>query len=226
MTMKNNYPTDDQQFNDTTIVKVEASDAHWAITQSDGWSLLVPNDSPITPEEGMALRLYGKGLGGTIRGVFIDGVQVYYRTEAEEEDYREIQMYGADATEWLSRWDAGETVWSVEMGGFGPAYEQALQVTAAEMVRELLTPTFADRITAADRAETYDALSTRMHESKRLDGLGLSGSQFGAAFHPAYSLVESGPRSVMKMDGLKDRHILVNNRPFPSINVDAPEAAQ
>ena len=30
-----------------------------------------------------------------------------------------------DAAEQLRRWDAGDSIWTVEMGGLGPGYEQA-----------------------------------------------------------------------------------------------------
>ncbi len=48
------------------------------------------------------------------------------------------QMFGIDATEWLRRWDAGETVWTVSLGGLGPEYEQCIQITGAEILRWLL----------------------------------------------------------------------------------------
>src|SRR6266403_1363829 len=54
------------------------------------------------------------------------------------DEKEELEFYGADAAEWLRRWDEGRSVWSIEMGGMGPGYEQAIQVVAAEVVRHLL----------------------------------------------------------------------------------------
>ena len=48
------------------------------------------------------------------------------------------KFYGKDAVEWLRRWDAGEGVWSIEMGGIGPGYEQCIQITAAEILRYMI----------------------------------------------------------------------------------------
>ena len=35
----------------------------------------------------------------------------------------------------LDTWDSGSTIWSVEMGGIGPGYEQAIQVLMVELCR-------------------------------------------------------------------------------------------
>ena len=35
----------------------------------------------------------------------------------------------------LAAWDRGETIWSIELGGLGPGYEQAIQVCAVELAR-------------------------------------------------------------------------------------------
>lgn len=50
----------------------------------------------------------------------------------------EVTYIPETAHEWLEVWDSGEPVASVEMGGLGEHYEQAIQVTAAEALRELL----------------------------------------------------------------------------------------
>lgn len=42
------------------------------------------------------------------------------------------------AEEILAKWDANETLWSVELGGLGPGYEQAIQAGAMEALRWLL----------------------------------------------------------------------------------------
>lgn len=82
------YPEDDSQF---TVHRIDSvarlrEGGGWSITNEDGWSLFVPADSPVKPEAGMEARFYGKGIGFTVRGLFIDGQKVYYRTEAEQEE--------------------------------------------------------------------------------------------------------------------------------------------
>jgi len=127
---KTMYPND-EQFEETTVAKVRDEGKGWSIERADGWSFYVPAPSPVVPTEGMTARFYGKGIGFTVRGLFLDGQKVFYRTEAEDKEKHEIDTYGADAADWLKRWDDGGTCWSIEMGGFGPGYEQCIHITAA-----------------------------------------------------------------------------------------------
>lgn len=210
------YPND-EQFEETTIESVEAhKGGGWSIGMGTGFHISVPADSPIEPKEGMVVRLYGKGIGFAVRGMFLDGQKVYYRNEAEEKDRREVEMFGADAADWLARWDAGKTVWSIEMGGLGPGYEQCIHITAAEILRHLL----AEKYDAARWEhpplwkDDREAIEKYGFANPVIEKLGLSGAQWGAAMSLATSLYMTGPRDVMTKPELKDRHIQVR-RDFP-----------
>ena len=206
----------DDQFQDHTITEVEPMDSGWSITFDDGFSFFVKSDSPVKPKTGMKARLYGKGIGYAVRGLFLDGIEVYYRTEVEEEEYREIMLFGADAAEWLRRWDAGDTVWSIEMGGLGPGYEQCIHITAAEILRHLLAEKYdvarweIPELWKDDR----DAIEKMGLANETINALGLSGAQWGAAVSIATALYRQGPRGVMSDVRVKDRHIQVQ-RTFP-----------
>ncbi len=212
------YPENDDQFEDTSIKKVSASENGWSIDRADGWSFFVPKDSPVEPKVGMSARFYGRGIGSTVRGLFLDGVKVYYRTEAEDEEYQEIEMYGADAADWLKRWDEGKGVWSIEMGGLGPGYEQCIHITCAEILRYMLSrgygpATWEDEEKAKrDNKEVED----NGFANPVIKSLGLSGAQWGAAKNLAFFLYRHGPRGVMKDERVKDRHIQVS-RNFPQV---------
>lgn len=206
----------DTQFEDTTITSVRAEADGWSVGNSQGFSFWVKSSSPVEPKVGMSARFYGKGIGSRVRGLFLDGQEVFYRTEAEDEEKHEIDLYGADATEWLRRWDAGDTVWSIEMGGLGPGYEQCIHITAAEVLRHMLKlkydpATWENReVWEADlKAIEADALT-----NPTIDMLGLSGAQWGAAVSLATFLYRNGPRGVMTDERVKDRHIQVQ-RAFP-----------
>lgn len=211
------FPENDDRFEDKTIDRVSEEDGSgWAVTFNDGWSLFVPADSPVVPAVGMRARLYGQGIGTAVRGLFLSGQQVYYRTEAEDEEYRENELYGSDAREWLRRWDAGRSVWTIEMGGLGPGYEQCIHIVCAEVLRYWLDT----GVTADDFAtdESCKALSDRTREwafqNETIKKLGLSGAQYGAGVHIAGHLLRRGPRAIMKDEAVKDRHIQVS-RSFP-----------
>lgn len=210
------YPENDKEYEDQKIDSVGVgNDGSYTIT-CDGWSLWCGEDCPVKPEAGQAARMYGRGIGYAIRGLFIDGVKVWYRSDAEEKEHREIQSYGGDAKEWLRRWDSGETCWTLEMGGLGPGYEQCIHITAAEILRWLIEN---DCDAAAwENGERWKAdrekLQAAMFKNKAVDALGLSGAQYGAAVSIAASLYSRGPREVMRDERTKDRHIQVRKH-FP-----------
>lgn len=192
----------DAEFEDSIITAVEGSASKgWSITKRkrDGWSFWVPTDSPVEPSVGMAVRMYGKGIGAIVRGLFLDGQCVFYRTEAEQKEHFAIEAYGKDATDLLARWDAGRGVWSVQMGGFGPGYEQALQIAAFEVLRYLL---------GGGSLDTADSILPS------IDYLGLSGAQWGAARGLAKAFHDNGPRWVHETYPA-ERHIQVSAN-FPS----------
>lgn len=211
------FPENDTQFEDSTITKVDGDREHgWGITKQDGWGIGVPKDAPFAPEVGMTIRLYGKGIGAAVRGMFINGAKVFYRTEAEDEDYREIELYGADASDWLKRWDSGRSVWTIEMGGLGPGYEQCIHITCAEILRVMLDRNF-DHARWSDRDAwkvDREDIDKAVMALPLIDKLGLSGAQWGAAISVASHLYMHGPRSVMNDDRVKDRKIQVS-RTFP-----------
>lgn len=211
------FPNDDQ-FEDVKIKAVQGdAKTGWQIDREDGWCFFIDKDSPIEPKAGMTARMYGKGIGSPFRGVFLDGRKVFYRTEAEDADHREIQMYGADATDWLSRWDAGKSVWSIEMGGLGPGYEQCIHIVAAEILRHLLDAKYDHRLWEDKDVWKKDRESIEKDgfANERVKELGISGAQWGAAVSLATALYAQGPRKIMNDPKVKDRQIQVS-RVFPA----------
>lgn len=127
------------------------------------------------------------------------------------------EFYGADATEWLKRWDEGKIVHTIEMGGLGPGYEQCIHVTCAEIVRVMLDKKYD----ASKWLKAYDDLATWRTDREEIDklvmtvpvvkDLGLSGAQWGAALNVATHLYMHGPAKMLSDDRVKDRHIQVQN---------------
>lgn len=210
------YPINDEQFEETTIAKAEKSGDGWSIQRADGWSFFVPATSPVEPTVGMSARFYGRGISSTVRGLFLDSKEVFYRTEEQDNEYRDIQMYGADATEWLKRWDDGQPVWSISLGGLGPGYEQAIQITVAEVLRHLLERQYdATSWTDSEKWQLdREEIEAAGFANPKIDALGLSGAQWGAGLHMAVQLYRRGPRDIMTDEQVKDRHIQVQ-RNFP-----------
>ena len=86
--MPNEYPKNDSQFEIRKIIEVVTDVEGWEITFDDKWSLFLFNKYKIIPNIGDSVRLYSKGIGHTVRGLFINGKKVYYRTEKQQEQKR------------------------------------------------------------------------------------------------------------------------------------------
>jgi hypothetical protein len=115
----------------------------------------------------------------------------------------------------LARWDAGESVWSVEMGGVGPGYEQAIQNTAFEVLRALVAGKY-DAARWSDRdawGEDRDAIEAAVFPL--VQGEGLSGAQWGAALNIATVFYRQGHEAGRKLAGA-GRAIQVSKTPSRS----------
>lgn len=113
------------------------------------------------------------------------------------------------AAEQLRRWDSGDAIWSIEMGGIGPGYEQAIQVLAIEIVRDNLgkgLPNPEDREWGMDTVRRLDAKGA---DGKHFCG-GFSGAQVGAARNLAFRWLERGPAALHE-EVEQDRRIQVSN---------------
>jgi len=212
------FPENDPEFKEETVERVEERSDGTSEIVIDGWHLWAGEESKThKPKVGSIARCYGKGTGYNVRGLFIDGHRMWYRTQAEDREYQEISLYGADATEWLNRWDGGQSVWSIEMGGLGPGYEQCIQITAAEILRWYLAN--KPDLSQEDKwKEIRDEMDTAVSPTVR--PLGLSGAQWGAAVNIATMIYRHGPRVVMTDERVKDRRIQVE-RAFPNLNIEA-----
>ena len=104
-----------------------------------------------------------------------------------EERYDPTTIVPASTEDALARWDAGLPVFTVEMGGLGPGYEQAIQTAVLYTVRRYLAmaeppPDDADAIGAAVRG-FVDEAARELH---------LSGAQHGAAVSLAWGYITKG----------------------------------
>lgn len=80
------FPVNDNSFEEAKIVAVNGDNNGWMIKRDDGWSFFVPGDSGVTPEVNQTARFYGEGAGFTVRGLFLNGQKVFYRTKEEDQE--------------------------------------------------------------------------------------------------------------------------------------------
>ncbi len=114
-----------------------------------------------------------------------------------------------EAIEW---WDEGRSLFSVELGGLGPGYEQAIQITGIELIRQ-----FKDTKIDWEKEEQVEQVNQDMndygHSCEVMKKLGLSGAQFGAAKNMACLFIRQGWENGMNL-APKDRHIQISKN-FP-----------
>ena len=108
----------------------------------------------------------------------------------------------------LAKWDAGEPVFTVEMGGLGPGYEQAIHIVAMEMVRYFTT------IPELPPVEDETANRMLLHHLRNIAGIvgqevgGISGGQADSAINLAFVTKRLGWRVAVRKVG-PDRMIQV-----------------
>ncbi len=111
----------------------------------------------------------------------------------------------------LRQWDEGGMVSTIEMGGMGPGYEQAIHVTVFELLRELLGKELPKN------EETLQSLfDEATHTVCKKGDLGLSGAQAAAAQQVVYRAMKYGWAGMLK-DAPSDRRIMVSNH-WPKVS--------
>ena len=120
-------------------------------------------------------------------------------------------IYPKGAKELLDMWDSGEPIHTIEMGGLGPGYEQAIQVLAIEIVRDWIGKELPHNPDDAWGEETVRRVDQKLPNGKNSCG-GFSGAQVGAARWLAWKWLTSGPRKLMEHPKLDaDRKIMVSS---------------
>jgi len=122
------FPKNDDQWEQKVLTKVtDWGENGWEF-KFDYMCLGAPN-GPITPEPGMTVRLYGSGgLGGLVRGIFVDGYRFRYETpDGQKQRYkdesakkdREAQAHlDANCAERDRQWAALPAIYQQRMARF------------------------------------------------------------------------------------------------------------
>lgn len=122
-----------------------------------------------------------------------------------------MSEYGYDpvpetVTDALERWDKGESVFSVEMGGLGPGHEMAIQGLAFELMRAMNG--FADWEDDKKKRELIESLDPIISECNKKPWGGFSGAQVGVAKVLAARVCKAGYRNALR-DPALDEHRLI-----------------
>ena len=96
----------------------------------------------------------------------------------------------------VKRWKNNNTVFSIELGGLGPGYEQALQIALFTILDHWLDKKIAPNTLTKNKRFTKKCEK----DLEKLNlGKGLSGAQYGAARSTAYQFLKFGYSKMMKM---------------------------
>jgi hypothetical protein len=99
--------------------------------------------------------------------------------------------------ELIAAWDRGETISTLEMGGIGPGYEQAIQLAAVEFSRHRAKLAPNDDREAAWKA--WDEICTEALRPIDKSLGGLTGAMFGAAKWLSWRwCFEEGPEGLLE----------------------------
>lgn len=118
------------------------------------------------------------------------------------------------------RWADGEIVWSAEMGGIGPGYEQCIQTLIFEILcawdPTKAMPEPVKAVYPPEYKQISDKVATELDKTFHF-----SGAQVGQAEAVAYQFIKYGYSEMMNKLP-KDRLIQVSKN-FPGVVVTQPE---
>lgn len=114
----------------------------------------------------------------------------------------------------IARWRAGDTVFSVELGGLGPGYEQAIQIALFGILGHWLDKKVNPDSLIKDNRFTEECEQDLTEFLKDVD---LSGAMYSIASQTAYQFLKHGYAEIMKKCP-EDRTIQVE-RNFPNYKI-------
>lgn len=92
----NEYPINDFSYQESVVKEVKEwtnrDDPGYDVTFNSEWSFWIPAVEGIIPQVGSIVRLYGRGIGYTVRGCFVDGSKVFYRTEEDDDKKNKLDI--------------------------------------------------------------------------------------------------------------------------------------
>lgn len=209
------YPMVDDDWEEAKVEEVRPDGDGWTIRRDDGWSFYVPPEG-IEPKVGDVARFYGKGIGYTVRGLFLNGLRVFYQTEAEQRAKFEQEQRERTA-EKIAQAESVKDATASRIAALSEPMRRRIQKFRTAnpdfdweyLPYELMCCEEAERIAAAFKGEAYPTeMLRRFHElpweeqQKLVPGMdqGHSGNSFGMACRLACWLL-TDPEMAVKDHG-------------------------
>jgi hypothetical protein len=117
----------------------------------------------------------------------------------------------------IAAWDANDLVWTIDLGGMGPGYEQCIQIMLMEMLRAMIASPPEDWSALDDDPAQWREYRDAIDEAIKpiISKLGPSGAQHSAAIYTAARFMRDGYGATIKSVSV-DRRIMVSKR-FPQV---------
>lgn len=107
-------------------------------------------------------------------------------------------LYPETVEDALERWDAGDPIFTVEMGGLGPGYEQCIHIVCFSLLRRFKdAPRELFDDSEDSRRKIDDMMDEHLWADPEIKALGLSGAQAGAGKTLAYRAIRDGWRALV-----------------------------
>lgn len=192
----------DEQWAEHVITEVQGDEKKgWSITVHDGFGLGIQAKHNARPKTGDVLRIYGKGFGYPFRGLDLNGVELFYQTEAEHRAAFERECEEGKARK-KAEWSANRESMDRRLAAlplpfrmricrfrhnnpdFGWQYEPYEMASCVDAVK------IANALNDASEIETFRALPWE-EQRKVVPDLddGHSGNTFGMAVRLAYHML-------------------------------------
>lgn len=127
-------------------------------------------------------------------------------------------LYPESVEEVLARWDSGDSIFTVEMGGLGPGYEQCIHIVCFNLIRafkDARRELFDD--SEPSRKKIGELMDKHLWADAEIERLGLSGAQAGAGKQLAYRAIRDGWRAMIESAKAHDPDRLIQvSKGFPT----------
>lgn len=130
----------------------------------------------------------------------------------EQNDLYDV-LYPKTAKEALEVWDKGNNIFTIELGGFGPGYEQAIHIGVFELIRSITENKKDEKILRMEEIDSEikdQLLDKHLFKISEKYDLGLSGAQAGAIKRFTHLVLIKGWHDVVTDKKYKDRLIQVS----------------
>lgn len=187
------YPLNDTQFREGAV----ASFNNDAFTCEDGWSLGVPKEFVPKPKQGDTYRMYGKGIGYTVRGLFFNGRQVFYRTEKTQGTKNRLELEASERKQ-RAEFESGKADMDSRVAALPWIFQQRIEkfrrnnpefrwkYESYELFVCEEAVLIADELETPEAVQEFSSLPYEEQRERVAFSSGHSGNTFGAACRLAY----------------------------------------